>query len=182
MTDWAQRLINAAQEAARRERSQRLNAAELYALANSICNGKWCSPLRRPESRGRVEHRGRPHRFGEVGRGDRGTPGLPVGAHRDEGAEMTDCICLPPGGSYESYEGPQRDCPVHGELPGPRTLTVNWHPDAISRAVEHGIAVTQTVDPDPIVYASPAAELTWMDLACLVDIARTWIRSEQEPR
>lgn len=25
------------------------------------------------------------------------------------------CTCPPPGSSYESYEGPQRECPVHGE-------------------------------------------------------------------
>lgn len=31
---------------------------------------------------------------------------------------MTECTCLPLGGSYESYEGPQRDCPEHGELTG----------------------------------------------------------------
>jgi hypothetical protein len=31
---------------------------------------------------------------------------------------VTECTCLPLGGSYESYEGPQRDCPEHGALTG----------------------------------------------------------------
>lgn len=42
-------------------------------------------------------------------------PGVVEPPGRDSACPIHGCTCLPPGGTYESYEGPQRDCPMHGE-------------------------------------------------------------------
>jgi hypothetical protein len=56
-------------------------------------------------------------------------------------------------------------------MPG-QTLHVTWHPDAVDRAIERCTAVTRTISPDTSIDVA-GASLTWTDLACLLDLART---------
>lgn len=52
------------------------------------------------------------------------------------------------------------------EQSGSRTLKVTWHPNAVSGAVERAAELTSTSDPDGV------CQVPWMDLACLLDLAR----------
>jgi hypothetical protein len=56
---------------------------------------------------------------------------------------------------------------------GSRTLTVCWHENAIRGAVDRAAEITTTTEADE------PCTITWMDLACLVDIARSWIREQE---
>lgn len=58
------------------------------------------------------------------------------------------------------------------EPPRSRTLKVTWHPNAISGAVERATAITRSVDPDG------ACQVSWMDLACLVDMGRAFVADQ----
>lgn len=56
--------------------------------------------------------------------------------------------------------------PEDAEQSGSRTLKVTWHPNAVSGAVERAAELTSTSDPDGV------CQVHWMDLACLLDLAR----------
>lgn len=54
-----------------------------------------------------------------------------------------------------------------------RTLHVMWHEDAIRGAVDRALAVTMATEADQ------PCTIEWIDLACLVDMGRTWIREQE---
>lgn len=63
------------------------------------------------------------------------------------------------------------------EPKGSRTLTVTWAPAAVERAVERVAAVTAECANGP---DGPAGPVAWMDLACLVDVARAVLNEDHE--
>lgn len=56
-----------------------------------------------------------------------------------------------------------------------RTIHIVWHEDRIRGAIDRARATTMTNSPDQ------PCEIDWTDLACLLDIARTWIREQDTP-
>lgn len=55
------------------------------------------------------------------------------------------------------------------------TLPVTWHQDRITGCVQRAGQITNATDPDQ------ACTIDWLDLACLTDMARTWLRDQEEP-
>jgi len=65
---------------------------------------------------------------------------------------------------------------------GPRVLHIAWDESAIRTAVKNADAVTDDVDSASCVYGSANAVLTWLDLACLLDMARAWMSAQEAAR
>lgn len=53
-----------------------------------------------------------------------------------------------------------------------RTLTVEWHPDAVRRAIDRALSITRAARDADAVWEFPGGQLSYMDLACLIDAAR----------
>jgi hypothetical protein len=63
--------------------------------------------------------------------------------------------------------------------PGSKTLTVTWHPDAVAGAVERvGETVRTAADPEATYADGRGGQVAWNDLACLIDLARTFLAME----
>jgi hypothetical protein len=59
------------------------------------------------------------------------------------------------------------------------TVKVTWHPDAVREAVQRVSAIT-TAQHSPEAYRTPTGALLWIDLACLVDVARAVLADRGE--
>jgi hypothetical protein len=63
-----------------------------------------------------------------------------------------------------------------------RTITVSWHENAIDRAIERVRAITCAEDVDTdAVFLVGEKPLSWMDLACLLDLGRHAVSTLENP-
>lgn len=63
--------------------------------------------------------------------------------------------------------------------PAGQKLTVTWHPDAVTGAVERVSEVVRTaINPDATYSDGHGGQVAWNDLACLIDLARTFLATE----
>jgi hypothetical protein len=63
---------------------------------------------------------------------------------------------------------------------GPTWRPVQWHPNAIQRAVDHATTVVNDIGIPADDLPIHGTALTWMDIACLLDVARQAERDQAE--